>query len=70
MSVLDKYGKPKARTEKVSLSVKVPKELARTLEELARNTGYSKSEIVVDLVQDGLGRVVAMRERGAPNREA
>jgi len=69
MSVIDKYGQPKAKTPKVSLSVKAPKDLAQAIESLSQSTGYSKSEIVVDLVREGLDRIAAKTQAPAPNRE-
>ncbi len=65
MSLLEKYAKPREKTDKVSLSVKVPKTLNRDLEQVASRTGYSKSEVVVDLIQDGLCRLAdALHEGG------
>jgi len=61
MERLKKYTRQREPVQTVSLTIKMPKATSQRLDRLAQETGYSRTHIVIDLVEEGLEIVTQLK---------
>ena len=61
MERLTKYTRQREPVQTVSLTIKMPKATSQRLDRLAQETGYSRTSIVIDLIEEGLETVTQLK---------